>query len=109
MDHIDLILMKQTDYTFDLDVMTQRTNEGRIKLFLGIDKVRKQNSVMEKDMVNSTAPYRLGFKRFNQGKSFMDRIKEMDNDVELIENVQNELKCRMPCIENVNEGQKDQL
>ena len=42
MDHIDLILMKNTDYTFDLDLATHQTDEGKIKLYLGIDKVRKQ-------------------------------------------------------------------
>lgn len=34
--------MKNQQYTFDFDVATQHTDQGKIKVFVGIDKVRKQ-------------------------------------------------------------------
>jgi hypothetical protein len=50
---------------FDLDVVTQKTNEGRLKLYLGIDKVRKKNGEsLDIDTLNNNEAQKIGFKRF---------------------------------------------
>ena len=89
--YIYLVLMKNTDYTFDLDVATHRESDGKIKLFLGIDRVRKQKSLLECDSVNNVHPYRLGFKRFKKNKTFKDRINEVQKEVEMVNDVEHKL------------------
>lgn len=41
---VELILLKKTHkYSYDLDVITKKQQDGKIKVFLGIDKIRKHD------------------------------------------------------------------
>lgn len=77
LDQIDFILMKNSQYAFDFDVTTQKTDQGKIKVFVGIDKVRKQEEGFDCDTINQSQPYCLGLKKYNKGKSFLDKVNEL--------------------------------
>lgn len=49
--NVDLILLKNSKYAFDLDVVTEQQRNGRLKLFLGIGRVRRTGSIGA-DLVN---------------------------------------------------------
>ena len=58
LNDVELILLKKTqDFTFDLDVMTKKQPDGRLQVYLGIDKIKKggkavDNISFSKDLVN---------------------------------------------------------
>ena len=81
--------MKNSDYTFDFDMVSQKSNDGKLKLYLGIDKVRKQNNCLDSDSVNKQVPNKLGFKSFKKNQSFLERVSEVQKDEK---NIKNELK-----------------
>ena len=60
--NVDLVLMKNSKYAFDLEIMTQTQKNGRLKFFLGIDKVRKSKGGSISDIVNGSSPNKVSVK-----------------------------------------------
>ena len=64
---------------------------SKLKLFLGIDRVRKQNGSIGADVVNRRSPDRVGLKALPRDMSMHDRLTQVRKDMDLISSVEQAL------------------
>ena len=80
-------MRKTTDYSFDLEVLSQRSHNGKIKVFLSIDKIHalqqgSDASAFETDIVNCRGPKIIAMRRLDSGQTFQERVREASREIE---------------------------
>ena len=60
-------------------------------MYLGIEKVRRQNGKIGGDVVNRRSPDRVGLKKFENGATLDDRMTQIEKDLQMIENIEKTL------------------
>ena len=87
---MNLIVVKSNEllnHSFDLDIVTKKSKDGKLKLFLGIDKVKKHDEGDEiaSDTVNQRSPERIAAASVQSGHSKLsmrEKIDKIHNDIE---------------------------
>ena len=94
--NVDFVLMKNSNkFAFDIDLITQKQDNGKLKVYLGIEKVRRQNGKIGGDVVNRRSPDRVGLKKFENGATLDDRMTQIEKDLQMIENIEKTLQKKL--------------